>query len=150
MLLPCGSAHTRSGGHSTMPKRPCGWKPHDNSNKHSKKRRGRENPARTNRTTRQTPSRKLRLRLGNERRPALDRLPQRQKGRGRGGRGVHAYRPVRRQGIPEPGRHRHRGGAVSQLLERVRPLVNMNIPTEVLLMGLDRTTKYTEDRKRTR
>ena len=33
---------------------------------------------------------------------------------------------------------------MNQLLERVRPLMNMNIPTEVLLMGLDRTTKYTD------
>lgn len=33
---------------------------------------------------------------------------------------------------------------MNQLLERVRPLMNMNIPTEVLLMGLDRTTRYTD------
>src|SRR5699024_3491756 len=36
------------------------------------------------------------------------------------------------------------GGAMNQLLERVRPLIDMNIPTELLLLGLDRTTRYTD------
>lgn len=33
---------------------------------------------------------------------------------------------------------------MNPLIERVQPLIDMHIPTELLLLGLDRTTRYTD------